>query len=132
VPRQIRQHPFLFRLALPSSKTFTQQLFLKGTVWKHACFYVPFCQIPPPHRLSWRKTSRSRIASVIGYLRVYWSGQADTSAKQRIVLPISPVRWNGEHLEPCLGNARAARRFPFPAEASKIRCFTDAPPGLGR
>src|SRR5215467_404431 len=126
MPRKTRQHPFLFRLALPSSQTFTQQLFLKVHVWNHACVHVPFCQIPPPRRLSWRKTSRSRMASVICSRRVYCCEQADTSAKQRIVVPISPVRWNGSRLVPCLGNARSASRFPFPAEASKIRCSTDA------
>ncbi len=39
------------------------------------------------------------------YWRVYCVEQEDTSAKQRIVLPISPVRGNAKLLVPCLGNA---------------------------
>ncbi len=132
VPRQTCQHPFLLRLALPFSKTFTHQVFLKGDVWNHACFLVPFCQTPSSRRLSSRKTSRSRTASVICYVRVYCSGQADTSAKQRIVVPISRVTGNGSRLVPCLGNARAVSRFPLQGAASKIRCSTDAPSGLKR
>jgi hypothetical protein len=36
---------------------------------------------------------------------VYFRGQADTSAKQRIVLPILPVTGNAKLLVPYLGNA---------------------------
>src|SRR6266516_5328714 len=62
-PRQTCQHPCLLCLALPLSKTFKHQVFLKGDVWNHACFLVPFCQTPSSRRLSSRKTSRSRTAS---------------------------------------------------------------------
>jgi len=56
---------FLFCLALPSSNKITHQMFLKVNVWNHACVHVPFWQIPPSRHLSSRKTSRSRIASLI-------------------------------------------------------------------
>ncbi len=135
MPRQPYQHPFLFRLAPPLLKTFTHQLFLKVDVWNHSSFHVPFCQIHFSRHLSYRKIVQRRTASVISYVRVYGVGYADTSAKQRICvtyLARDEHRFSKHRVAACLGNARAARRFPHRGAASKIRCSTDAPPGPGR
>ena len=94
--------------------------------------HVPFCQTPSSRRPTSPQTWRTRMASVIGYLRVYWCGQAGTSAKQRIVLPISPVTGNAKLLLPCLGRARAVRRLPLGGKAEQntllYRCA--ARPGM--
>jgi hypothetical protein len=55
------------------------------------------------------KTEQTRTASVIGYLKVYCRGQADTSVKQRIVVPISPVTGNAKLLLPYLERDRKVR-----------------------
>src|SRR6266487_6593009 len=100
VPRQTCQHPFLLRLALPLSKTFAHHVFLKGDVWNHACFLVPFYQTTSSRHLSSRKASRSKTASVICYERVYSAEQEDASAKQRIVVPLSHVTGTACGLHP--------------------------------
>ena len=45
---------------------------------------------------------------MICYEKVYCIGQADTSAKQRIVVPISRVTVNASRLVPCLGKRQLA------------------------
>ena len=56
---------------------------------------------------------------MIYYVRVYSVEQADTSAKQRIALPILAREGNASRHVPCLGNARAVRRFPLRGKAEQ-------------